>query len=265
MSRVLLVFALGAFVPGCGDSQEAPRLFVPVKIGPPVGLTTTNDTGWTVTVTSFRAVIADLEFTIEGEVHLARDVRPRNASNLLARLAQIVIPSAHAHPGHLAGGETTGALPGVYSIDWVNDVGRVLGNAELIAGEYSGVNMSLTRGSEMLAMADPLRSSTALISGRAERNGVSVSFTASLLVDAGSRVIGAPLSFTVGPRTTGALALSLVLADPVSGRRFFDQIDFATLDPDGDGRVEIQHGSPEGNTLRRPLQDHAHYTASPVP
>ena len=112
----------------CNPAGEEPEeVSLPVVSNPLASISCENIEGWTVSLTGFRIAVEDFEFSIEGETHAGLDV------------VGILAPSAHAHPGHLAGGTITGELSGQYVLDFLGD-GRGLGNAVLLAGDYKGMN-----------------------------------------------------------------------------------------------------------------------------
>ncbi len=211
----------------------------------------TSDLGYTVTLRRARAALSDLEFTVGGEVH---------DTSALARLWDLVVPSAYAHPGHAAGGDVTGVLAGRFLVDWMAD-GAVLGTALLLEGEYEGANFTFRRaGSEDgLAADDPLLGHTFAVEGTATRGDQVIEFDAQIDIDDGALMVGAPFVLTVSPETRATLALELFPTDPVDGNCVWSGVDFAALDGDGDGAVSIRPGDDAHNILRRNVQIHNHY------
>lgn len=243
------LFALS--LASCTPSQEAARVELPVAVDGGALVDAATDLGWQVRLDVARIALGDLEFTIQGEMHVA------------ARLWRLVVPHAWAHPGHYAGGDVTGALPGSFVADWLAGDGQELGRAELLAGTYNGCNLALRRADELPA-DDPLSGHTAHFAGVASKDGLDIAFTAVLDVDPGAAVIGAPFELTVDAATTATLGLRLRARDPETGVHLFDGLDFAALDPDGDGSVTIAPDDPAHNVARRALQSHVFYLVDPT-
>ncbi len=244
-----------AFV-GCGQASEAPRVQLPVLVdGTAVGAVTT-DLGYEVELSSARVAFSNLVFTVAGEVHTA---------SIWHRLADTIIPTAHAHPGHYQGGDVTGELVGDYVVDWVADDGRELGVATLIAASYSAANFTFGRGpAEALDGDDALIGHTALLTGTATRDNHLVSFTIVVDSPEGRVLVGAPFEAELGENATGALYLRFSPLDPLEGDTIFDAIDFAALDADDDGILSIEPGvaavEDAYNSFRRAFQTHDHYS-----
>jgi hypothetical protein len=234
----------------CAPSQEATRVALPVALaaGPPA--TGTTDLGWAVELTGARVAVRDLQFTIQGEMH--------GATAWLGWL----VPTAWAHPGHYAGGDVTGELLGEFVLDWGGPGGE-LGVAELLTGQYNGFNFTFRAAGDAdgLAADDPLRGHTAHFAGVARKDGVAVAFSAVLDVDDGTQMVGGPLDDEVTAESDETIVLAFNPVDPVDGDALFDGVDFAALDPDGDGQAQILPGEVAHNVVRRALQSHVHYAA----
>lgn len=262
--------ALALLLGACGQAAEAPRRALPVVVLPAAGNGEPNDLGWTVTVTRFRAVIAELAFTVEGEAHArgagtAAPARRAGARAPGRAFARWLLPAAHAHPGHLAGGQVAGSLPGTFAVDWLGEAGRVLGTGWFILAEYHGIDAALPPGAAPpLPAGDPLAGASAFIEGSASKDGRTIAFTARLQTESGAQLVGAPLQARVDAAADLAIGVGLVLREPTLGDSFFRRIDFAALDPDGDGQVVIAPGSDAHNLLRRRLAEHIHYRGAAV-
>lgn len=245
--RMLLTLWGMSLLLACGG-KEASRVELEVKTAPLPATAFTSDLGYSVTVTRARLALTSLEFTVEGEEH----------ASLWRRSTDWLIGTAHAHPGHAAGGVVTGELTGPLLVELSHEE-TLLGRATLLTGDYSGANLGF-RSAEELAEADALRGHTVQLEGTALREGKSVAF--SLLVDApGSRVVGAPFELTVEPSSTQVLRLEL---RPAGARStLFDLIDFHALDEDEDGVLQLPAESAEGGVLRRALQSHEFWTVNP--
>lgn len=254
MMRAVGAFAavvLGSWA-ACGG-EEAVVVEVAVVVDASGITPVTTDLGYVVTVTEARAVIGDLAFTTEGELHAGRGA--------WEDVVALVVGTARAHPGHYAGGEVIGELPGRYAIDWLDD-GAAIGTASLLAGRYSGANLAYfdaDAGVDGLAADDPLVGHGLLLAGEATRGTDVVAFTALLTIADAGGVVGAPLDVTIGEGTTVTLGVALTLQDPFEPDTLFDRVDFAALDADGDGVIVIAPGGAAHNALRRAAVAHDFY------
>ncbi len=248
------LFALASFVgliaAGCG-SHEAVRVSLPV-VADGTGLTEVQtDLGYQVKITMFRLAVKDLQFIARAEM---------NAS-LLQRATNLLVARAYAHPGHDEGGEVTGELPGTYVLDFSKEDGKAIGKASLSTGSYKEGNFSFRKAgaADALTSADPLLGHTAYIEGQATRGAQVISFSAQVDIDEGSQLAGVPFARDVAETTQDSLGLKLFAKDPVVPKTLFDAIDFAALDPDGDGQVAMLPGQDANNLLRRNVQVHDFY------
>lgn len=251
----------GLFLSGC-DSQEAVRVAIPVVIdGGGIGKVQ-NDLGYQVEVTQLRLAVRDLQFTIRGEMHASRS--PRSLDRALRRALDLLVPSAYAHPGHYAGGEVTGELPGQFVIDLGPGNGKELGKASLITGTYQGGNFTFrkTTAADSLASTDPLLGHTAYIEGTATKGAKTITFRAQVDVDDGTQLVGAPFSLLATESSTSPIGFKPLTQDPALPKTLFDGLDFAALDPDGDGQVALMPGQDAHNVLRRTIQVHDFYVFS---
>ncbi|HVK85684.1 MAG TPA: hypothetical protein VM513_16305 [Kofleriaceae bacterium] len=239
---------------GCGTSREAATVELPVTTAasalPPVA----TDLGYEVTVTDLRIAISALQFTIEGEMHAgtaANDIAQRSGATSI-----IALP----HPGHSAGGEVTGELPGDFILRWNGRPQPALGTATLVAGDYHGANFALraATGADGLDAADPLLGHTFHLEGTVGKDGTTRPFVAVLDVEPDTTVIGAVFEDEITETSTETLAVEFLAADPFEGDTPFDTIDFFTL-PETAGRIEILPGSTTHNILRRAIQTHDQY------
>lgn len=250
MRAVLKVMLIG--VVGCAPSQEAVRVELGVEVdGSAVG-ESTNDLGWAVTLTAARVAASDVQFTIQGEMHGAT-----------AWLEGWLIRRAWAHPGHYSGGDVTGELVGNFVFDWIGGDGAALGMAEVLTGEYNGFNFTFRAADaeDGLADGDPLLGHAAHFAGTARKDGVEVAFTAVLDVKAGTQMVGGPFELSVTTETNSKIGIQLEPTDPVEQKSMFDGLDFAAIDEDADGQVDIAPGSAAHNIVVRTIQSHEHYNA----
>lgn len=255
---VALALAAGLAPAACGPEGSEPAVVSLAVVAAPDGLATcTNDLGWQVVLDGARVAVADLEFTIEGEVHAARTAPAvlRGAH----RLAALLVPAARAHPGHQAGGEVTGTMDGDFLPDLID--GGDLGVATLLEGDYHGVNLAFRRAgaADGLAEDDPLAGHTAVLSGTATKGGEMVTFQAVLDVTDGLRMVGGLFDLAVRPDTAATLRLTLFPIDPSENDTLFDGLDFDALDDDADGVVAILPGQAAHNVLAKTLVRHDHW------
>lgn len=246
ISSVVSLVLVTAPTTAC-DGSEAPRHAVPVVIAAP-GLSppTLTDLGYAVSLTEARARISDLVFTTAGETHAHSLI-----DDFTESLARTFIGRARAHPGHAAGGEVLGELPGVHDLDLLAD-GAVVGQAMLLEGRYNGADFRFVDGDTTAGFA-------MVLAGRAERNGQVTTFSAVLDLAEPGLVVGAPLDldFDGTPLT---LAFGLTLVDPLASgpaATFFDGIDFAALAVDG--ALVVEAGGSTHNRLRRAALSHVFY------
>ncbi|MDX2087407.1 MAG: hypothetical protein SFX73_06145 [Kofleriaceae bacterium] len=226
---------------GCGGSKEAATVDLPVTTTASALPAAITDLGYQVTVSDLRIAISNVQFTIEGEMHSDVEV---------ARL--IALP----HPGHSAGGEVTGELPGDYVLRWNGQAQPPLGVGTLIVGDYHGANFSFRAATANdVATLDPLLGHAMHLVGTIAKDGTSKPFTALLDVEADTAVIGAVFEDTITEQSMETLAIQFYATDPFEGDTAFDGIDFFTL-PETAGTIEILPGSTTHNILRRAIQTH---------
>ncbi len=241
-------------VVGCAPSQEAVHVPIEVALDASTVTASTNDLGWTVTLTDARIAVKDLQFTILGEMH---------EDGATAWLEGWLVRRAWAHPGHYAGGDVTGELVGSFVFDWIAHDGMALGTADVLTGDYNGFNFFFRRASEGdgLAAGDPMIGHTAYFAGVASKDGAEVAFTAALDVSEGTQMVGAPFELSVEADTKAEIGVQLEATDPVESKSMFDGLDFGALDDDGDGEVAIEPGMTAHNIFVRTIQSHVHYNA----
>jgi len=238
----------------CMPSQEAARVQLEVQLDASGITASTNDAGWTVELTTVRLAVSDIQFTILGEMHGAS-----------ASLGGWFYSRAWAHPGHYAGGDVTGELPGAFILDWTAADGSTLGTAELLTGDYNGMNFTFRAAvaADGLAATDPLLGHAGHFAGTARKGEQTLTFTAVFDIPAGTQLVGAPFEDSVEASSVAPIELQFLPTDPVEGASLFAGVDFAALDPDGDGVVSIGPGDEAHNIVRRALQTHVHYNATP--
>jgi len=248
------------------DSEQAPRVTLPVVVDSDGIVEFDSDLGYHIQITKLRVAFDNVEFTTGGEMH----------ASLIRRVGQglhdLVVPTAYAHPGHYAGGEVTGEMQGRFVVDWLDD-GASLGEAILLGGSYAGANFVFTRATadDGLEAGDPIIGHTIQIEGTATKDGTSFTFHGFVDEEDGKRVVGLPISeevteaqtdFEVDASTDVTLGLQVLMLDPFEPDTALDGIDFAAADTDADGDVELVAGEAPYNLLVRQLQVHDQYRVS---
>jgi hypothetical protein len=236
---------------GCAfDSEPAARTPARIVVDTHGITAIETDLGYTVELERCRAAIDTLEFTTNGEMH----------ASLLQRAWGLVVPDAQAHPGHYAGGEVVGELPGRHVVDWLDD-GALVGEATLLDTHYEGTNFSFTRArpGDDVTPDDPLGGHTMELAGTATRGDERWELSVVLDQDEGRRVVGLPLELQLPGDEEVVLGLALLPHDPIEGDTMLDGLDFAALDGDGDGVIVIEPGSEAYNLLVRATQSHDGY------
>jgi hypothetical protein len=235
------------------DSSVAPRVELDVVVDSDGMVEFVNAEGYTIRLTRMRVAFENVEFTTGGEEHMA----------MLRPLVDLMIPTAYAHPGHDAGGEVIGEMDGRFVVDWL-DEGALLGTAVLIQSDYNGANFVFTRArpGDGIDASDPIVGHTFEIAGEATKDGETWTFSGFVDEDEGRRVIGLPFDLEVDATTDETLGLQLLPKDPAEADTAFDDLDFAALDDDGDGIVQIVPGEAAANVLKKQLQIHDHYAVT---
>ena len=233
-----------ALAAGCTDTEEAARIELPVTTSSELPAVATTDLGYEVAVSRVEIAVTQIQFTIEGEMHAAAP------------------PGTILHPGHSAGGEVTGELPGRFLLRWTGQPEPSLGLATLLVGDYRGANFTFRAADDddELAADDPLRGHAIRITGTVTRDGTSRPLDAIFDVERDTAVIGAVFATTLTESSTGTLAFSFLPTDPEELDTAFDGVDFFSLAPDGP--IEIRPGSDAHNLLRRVITTHDHYAVN---
>jgi hypothetical protein len=224
----------------CSDpSSEAAQFTLPITAGPQ-GLTGTaaTDLGWQISLSEVELHLRDLQMTIQGETHTA----------LRAPLS-LFVSTAHAHPGHYAGGEVIGELAGAFDATATADspADVPIGEATLLPGQFRGANVSYARGAD---------GHTAHLKGAATKDARTVNFEATLDIADDAQTVGMPFDATLDADSGGHARLNLLVTDPYLGHNLFDGQDFAALDADGDDQALLAPGTPEGTRLARQFIRH---------
>jgi hypothetical protein len=252
MTRFFLLAVL--CIAGC-SSQEAVMVRLPVETDGAGLVSSMTDLGYQVQVDTYRLAFRDLQLTIHGEAHTASLSRPQR---LWQAVENALVPTAHAHPGHLAGGEVTGELNGSFIFEYPPKGKQSLGQATLLTGQYEGANLTFRKAgpTDNLLASDPLLGHSAYIEGSAQKAGKTVRFTAQVDVDDGTQMVGAPCEVRIDEVSKPTLLFQVLTVDPYSTKKLFSGLDFNAYDADGDGQLAIAPGQDAHNILRRAVQVH---------
>ena len=262
LCAVLLSLSLSA----CAPSREAPQVTLEVWASEASLEPVFTDLGYEVTLTRAELSLRDLRFMVAGEAHLAFG----------ERLLSLLLSHAYAHPGHLQGGEVTGALMGevlsVWGTEDTLEERQPLGVAQLVTGRYSSAEFTF---SDQLPSAR-----TALLEGVASREGREVRFSAFINAPEGRALTGVPFEATVTTEPNARLTLELSASAFEGEHTLFDGLDFEALDAlegegdegtggGADGALTLSPAHPATETgyftLRRALMTHDFYRVSYEP
>jgi hypothetical protein len=231
---------------GCGGSEEAATVELPVSTYAAGIPAATTDLGYQIQLAEIRIAVSTVQFTIEGEMH----------SDVAHGTAALVKP----HPGHNAGGEVTGELPGEFVLTWNGQAQPALGNATLIVGDYRGANFAFRAAGagDQLAVGDRLLGHAFHVWGTVTKDGTTKPLVAVLDIEPDASVVGAVFEHVVRESSGETLAIQFLPTDPYENDTPFDGVDYFTL-PETAGSIEILPGSTAHNIIRRAIQTHDHY------
>lgn len=249
---------LGLTLLACGGPDEAARVELPVVADASGLVGVRTDLGYDVELVDARVMIENLAFMTAGEA---------SAASLWNEVSKLLVPSAHAHPGHFEGGQVSGELQGRWQLRWLPGSVTELGAATLLSGSYQSASFTFAfaGADDGVAVDDPWLGHTALLRGRAAKAAASVEFTAAIDAHEARELVGAPFELEVSESSREQLGVRLLTQDLAEGETLFDGLDFAALDADGDGQVTIAPTSSEAalveayDLLRRTLQTHDHF------
>lgn len=219
--HVWLGVAVSCWASGCADAREPRRVELPVVVDP-AGITPVQtDLGYRVELSRARLVLDRLELTIAGEASTA---------SIWRTVRELVLPVAHAHPGHDERGDVTGELPGHFVLDLL-EPDALIGVATLIVGAYRSGNFTFGRAepADGLPDGDPLSGHSAMFVGVASKAGTNIEFSFVIDAPAGRELIGAPFEVEVTESSPAGLRFELLTLDPIEGDTLFDGIEFDGL------------------------------------
>ena len=255
--RLAILSGLLLLCAACGGGSEPARVTLPLFAHGTAFTAFTTDEGYEVTLAPVTLPLADLALTGPGEAHargstpppreghaqpsplpLGARQSPGVRAGFLAIALNLLLPTAHAHPGHETGGAVLGERQGDFDARFGGGADKPLGEATLLEGAFRGANVRA-------------RAETVVLRGEAAKDGTVHPFELEVPVESPTRIDGIIFELDVTPDTRGRLVLSL---KPVSsrGRTLFDTVDFAALGDDAQLTAAR-------NAIRRALVDHAHY------
>jgi hypothetical protein len=254
----LSLLLASCWLTGCSESQEAKQVELPVVTDGEGLMPVTTDLGYEVELVSARLAADNLQFTIAGEAH----------TSFWRQVSDALVPVAHAHPGHYQGGEVTGELPGHFILRFARGEAQAVGTATLLIGTYHAVNLTLAHASasDVEEEGDPLLGHSAVLTGSATKDGVTIDFEVLIDSPAARDLVGIPFDAEITELGKPTLALRLSTRDELEDDTLFDSLDFAALDRDADGRVLIEPTAADAadiaayNTIRRVFQTHDHFS-----
>ncbi len=263
-TRLIIGAASALCLLACGGPKEAPRIERSVRIDASAIETVETDLGYRVTLSEARVMVRDFEFTVSGELHEA---------SLWRSVSEFLVPAAWAHPGHFENGTVTGALSGPHLLDWLPGGSVELGTGTFIVGSYEGANFTFARASlgDGLDASDPLLGHTAIFRGVAEKEGRSIEFSFTFDSPEERKLLGLPFEYELEEKTEAPIGIRFAPVDPLEKDTFFDGVDFAELDENGDGELTLGPDETETalvaayNQLRRTFQTHDHYQVVLIP
>ncbi len=215
---------------GCGGGSAAARVELPFATSAEPLASVTNDRGFRVELAEVTLPLRDLHLTGRGEQHARVPLRT------LERLGAWVLPTAHAHPGHEAGGDVLGERLGPFEARFGGGTADPLGTVTVLEGSLRGGSFRFRGDAPVIVKGEAVRG-----------DGSRLPLELEVSLPDGARVDGIPLMLDVTARTEGTLRLRL-LPSSTRGRTLFDAIDFDNFDE-----------AAARNAVARAVQDHAHF------
>lgn len=187
--------------------------------------TQANEQGWSVVLDTATVQVGPVQF-FEGEVLLSRRFSPWN----------LVVPTAHAHPGHYVAGESMGEWLGSAVVNLLAEPKEV-GVVEAVTGGYGSMQLTL---------------SSIHLKGVATKDGESISFEAT-------HTLASPLE---GVRAEADVTTSPITAQlDIDVAKWLQRVDFATaVDANEDGTFTFEPQTQAHNALTRAVANTGAYT-----
>lgn len=233
LALLLLVLSTGCSENTVDESTEAQTVVRRVFIEPVPDSLERSD-GTSIEITHFEITMGDLEFTKGGEAHAAA-----------IQIWDFLVPQAHAHPGHYSGGEVLGELPGIFTTNLLT--GGELGEAQLLEGEYQGLNFAFGPSEQNTSMR---------IAGIARWEGNEREFSVDWVSTPDVQVIGIPFEADVSADDESqTIHLSIRLQN--EGETILDDLEFVA----DERPLALGPGDEGSNKIKRKMLSHDYYTA----
>ncbi len=203
----------------CGGGSDVAEVTVPVQ-AELLNSVASTDLGFNVELEAVTMSFSDFEFLSYG----ARETA------WLEQVSDWLVPSAHAHPGHVQSGDTLGVLPGRFVVDFLAE--ESIGEAVLLATTYDALDVTFsTFGTEDGLAGDDARLGLSIhLRGRATRDGQSVPFEVHVVAPADRKLVGVPFEVEVAESGARRVVLRFSTTEPFRPERhLFDGVDFGAM------------------------------------
>ena len=260
-SALIAVAALSSLAPACDgeDSTTGKRVThaTVITAGPEAAGGFTNAFGWSVTLSRAYLSVGALYY-FDGAPVTARLIRPWPD-----RLARLLIPEAHAHPGHYQPGNALGEMTAKTSVDLVAGP-AALGPSPGVSGVYRSARIDLASPSAG-PFAGELGQFVVVVEGVAEQAGEERPFRAEAaaadVVDTdGEPAVAGCVFEEADVQEDGTVTVT------IKPSVWLDQIDFAELPASADGQpVLLEPGSVPHRAFTRGLKKGTGYAFSYAP
>ena len=240
------------FATACGgEAEQAQRFDVEVFTDGHALERFETDEGYEVELDVVKLRVQTLEFTTGGEAH---------AQGPLQRLAQSIVPHAHAHPNHEAGGEVAGEVTGPLVLSWRPDELVAVDTGRFLEANYAGYNLDFT--GEPTGEEDPLDEGLmAYLEGSFDDGDEERPFVAAIEVSDVAQVFGGILQGRIPDEAPGGVALVLLVEDDWAQTTLLDGVRFSQIETDDEGVVHIDEDSAPAahGMVRHSLREHGYY------
>jgi hypothetical protein len=235
---------------GCDAPLEADRISLPIQVDASELVSVTTDLGYRVELTSVRIAFRDIVFNVQGEEHVA---------SVFSAFWEVLIPSAHAHPGHYEGGVVTGELLGQFVAEWLAENPLTLGEATLLPGRYNSFSFTFSQAASGENASDRQHEGhTAVLEGTATRDGQNTPFTIIIDSPIGRVLADAPTDLAISKSSAGALYFQILTRSSLDEATLFDGIDFHAYSSEPNAPITIQRSDTATeaayNTIQRAFQ-----------